>query len=344
MKTFKTFIQEDDNKTPPFEGPYVKKSSDVVDKSGAKHTAFSRVRHLAKMGLKKAAEKNDKPTTNTHCPGCYSTDIKTYSDGEKKCHQCHKTWHVKGMAEVFNDTDTVFLIPAAGHPLSHLRYKTFKDASPLEHEKAIQYHLTGADRATPRKAAFHDMRAKMHRDWISGKQGMAEEVEQIDEISKSTYVSAMQTLSDPGTERGNIHYDEKNKKWLDTKDKLINRAKKYHGKKFSKDLEHVYKTHYDEQVEQIDEKSAAWERSEGKNPEGGLNKKGIDSYRRDHPGSKLSLAVTTKPSKLKKGSKAWNRRKSFCARMGGMKKRLTSSKTANDPNSRINKSLRKWNC
>jgi hypothetical protein len=94
----------------------------------------------------------------------------------------------------------------------------------------------------------------------------------------------------------------------------------------------------------LKEESAAWQRKEGKNPEGGLNKKGIESYRRENPGSKLSLAVTTKPSKLKKGSKAANRRKSFCARMSGMKKRLTSAKTANDPNSRINKSLRKWNC
>ena len=90
--------------------------------------------------------------------------------------------------------------------------------------------------------------------------------------------------------------------------------------------------------------SAAWTRKEGKNPSGGLNKKGVASYRRANPGSKLKTAVTTKPSKLKKGSKAANRRKSFCARMGGMKKRLTSAKTARDPNSRINKSLRKWNC
>jgi hypothetical protein len=89
---------------------------------------------------------------------------------------------------------------------------------------------------------------------------------------------------------------------------------------------------------------AAWQRKEGKNPEGGLNQKGIASYRRENPGSKLSMAVTTKPSKLKPGSKAANRRKSFCARMGGMKKRLTSAKTANDPDSRINKALRKWNC
>jgi hypothetical protein len=91
-------------------------------------------------------------------------------------------------------------------------------------------------------------------------------------------------------------------------------------------------------------KSPAWQRKEGKSASGGLNKKGIASYRAANPGSKLSMAVTTKPSKLKKGSKAANRRKSFCARMSGMKKRLTSAKTARDPNSRINKSLRKWNC
>ena len=88
----------------------------------------------------------------------------------------------------------------------------------------------------------------------------------------------------------------------------------------------------------------AWQRKEGKSESGGLNRKGIASYRAANPGSKLYMAVTTKPSKLKKGSKAAKRRKSFCARMKGMKKRLTSAKTARDPNSRINKSLRKWNC
>jgi hypothetical protein len=90
--------------------------------------------------------------------------------------------------------------------------------------------------------------------------------------------------------------------------------------------------------------SEAWQKAAGKNPEGGLNKKGVASYRRSHPGSKLQTAVTTKPSKLKKGSKASKRRKSFCARMKGMKKSRTSAKTARDPDSRINKSLRKWNC
>jgi len=91
-------------------------------------------------------------------------------------------------------------------------------------------------------------------------------------------------------------------------------------------------------------KSPAWQRKAGKSESGGLNAKGVASYRAANPGSKLKTAVTTKPSKLKKGSKASKRRLSFCRRMKGMKKKLTSAKTARDPDSRINKSLRKWNC
>ena len=81
--------------------------------------------------------------------------------------------------------------------------------------------------------------------------------------------------------------------------------------------------------------SAAWTRKAGKNKEGGLNEKGRKSYERENPGSDLKA-----PSK-KVGNP---RRKSFCARMKGMKAKLTSKKTANDPDSRINKSLRAWNC
>ena len=83
------------------------------------------------------------------------------------------------------------------------------------------------------------------------------------------------------------------------------------------------------------EEGAAWTKKEGKAKSGGLNEKGRKSYERENPGSDLKA-----PSK-KVGNP---RRKSFCARMKGMKKKLTSAKTANDPDSRINKSLRAWNC
>ena len=88
-------------------------------------------------------------------------------------------------------------------------------------------------------------------------------------------------------------------------------------------------------------KTAAWQRKEGKNPAGGLNAKGVASYRAANPGSKLKMAVTTKPSKLKPGSKAANRRKSFCARMGGMPGPM---KKPNGKPTRKALALRKWNC
>ena len=78
----------------------------------------------------------------------------------------------------------------------------------------------------------------------------------------------------------------------------------------------------------------AWTKKEGKSESGGLNEKGRKSYEAANPGSNL------KAPQPEGGS----RKKSFCARMKGMKKKLTSAKTANDPDSRINKSLRKWKC
>ena len=85
-------------------------------------------------------------------------------------------------------------------------------------------------------------------------------------------------------------------------------------------------------------KSPAWQRKAGKNPKGGLNAKGRASYNRATGGNLKPPA----PNPKSKKSKA--RKKSFCARMSGMKKKLTSAKTRNDPNSRINKSLRASKC
>lgn len=111
--------------------------------------------------------------------------------------------------------------------------------------------------------------------------------------------------------------------------KELDKASQMH-KKQSLDLGDIVN---EEELEE--KKSAAWQRKAGKNKEGGLNKKGRESYERENPGSDLKA-----PTK-KKGNK---RRKSFCARMKGMKKKRTSKKTARDPDSRINKSLRKWDC
>ena len=87
--------------------------------------------------------------------------------------------------------------------------------------------------------------------------------------------------------------------------------------------------------EELELDEAAWTKKAGQNKNGGLNEKGRKSYERENPGSDLKA-----PSK-EKGNP---RRASFCARMKGLKKKLTSKKTAKDPDSRVNKSLRAWNC
>jgi hypothetical protein len=86
----------------------------------------------------------------------------------------------------------------------------------------------------------------------------------------------------------------------------------------------------EESIEEV----AAWQKKEGKSQSGGLNEKGRKSYERENPGSNLQRPQP----------EGGSRRDSFCARMKGMKRKLTSAKTANDPDSRINKSLRAWNC
>ena len=88
-------------------------------------------------------------------------------------------------------------------------------------------------------------------------------------------------------------------------------------------------------------KTAAWTRKEGKNKTGGLNAKGVTSYRKENPGSKLKMAVTTKPSKLDPDSKDAKRRKSFCARMSGVDGPMKDEKGRP---TRKALALRKWNC
>lgn len=83
-----------------------------------------------------------------------------------------------------------------------------------------------------------------------------------------------------------------------------------------------------------------WQDVNRKDKTDGLSQKAVNAYRRENPGSKLQTAVTEKKPKGKRAA----RRKSFCSRMGGMKKRLTSTKNARDPDSPINKALRRWNC
>ena len=148
-------------------------------------------------------------------------------------------------------------------------------------------------------------------------------------------------IKEPGRKRER----ERRNKELDRLDKLYNDMG--NDKKEKKEKK-VTKDHYDWRNQLDDDVlyrlGEDWQKENRKDKTDGLSKKAVKAYRRENPGSKLQTAVTTKPSKLKKGSKSAKRRLSFCRRMKGMKKKLTSAKTRRDPDSRINKALRRWNC
>jgi hypothetical protein len=83
-----------------------------------------------------------------------------------------------------------------------------------------------------------------------------------------------------------------------------------------------------------------WQKVNRQDKTDGLSQKAVNAYRKENPGSKLQTAVTEKNPEGKRAK----RRASFCRRMKGMKSKLTSAETARDPDSRINKALRRWNC
>ena len=120
--------------------------------------------------------------------------------------------------------------------------------------------------------------------------------------------------------------------------------KKYPGRENIKKKNKLYKRIFKDNYDWRAELGEDWQKVNRKDKTDGMSKAAVKAYRRENPGSKLKTAVTKDPKKLKKGSKSAKRRLSFCRRMKGMKKRLTSAKTARDPNSRINKALRRWNC
>ena len=120
--------------------------------------------------------------------------------------------------------------------------------------------------------------------------------------------------------------------------------KKYPGRENIKKKNKLYKRIFKDNYDWRAELGEDWQKVNRKDKTDGMSKAAVKAYRRENPGSKLKTAVTKDPKKLKKGSKSAKRRLAFCRRMKGMKKKLTSAKTSRDPDSRINKALRRWNC
>jgi len=220
--------------------------------------------------------------------------------------------------------------PSQRHPLEGHDYHKKTDAQ-LEYiakdahkaAEAMKGHNTQAenkyrDQANDSATVRYWRKKNGMPDWYKKKYGhMKEEVEQIDEMDKS------QPSSSRGAEGLPL-----GKKAIPVKtDKVKSDALKVLQKQYKKVKEEI----------EIEED---WQKVNKADKTDGLSQKAVDAYRRENPGSKLQTAVTEKNPTGKRAA----RRKSFCSRMGGMKKRLTNPENARDPDSPINKALRRWNC
>jgi hypothetical protein len=190
-------------------------------------------------------------------------------------------------------------------------------------EKGLYYYVNKRKKAGTSRDASHP-KAPTAQAWKdAAKTAKKEDVaESIDDLVRILELSGL-----------NLSADEQ----FDIIEDMVESLALQHGV----DVEQIWEDFESVDDQELLNEAAAWQTSKGKSKTGGLNAKGVASYRRENPGSKLQMAVTTKPSKLKPGSKAAKRRKSFCARMGGNKGPM---KKPNGKPTRKALALRKWNC
>jgi len=186
-----------------------------------------------------------------------------------------------------------------------------------EHGKAYIWHKGGEGgynyEVEHSKSGKKETHSKSHEDVVA-------------DLKKRGY--KMQEEVKMNEQTDDEHFSKQSQKMKDAINLHLRKGKDYKG------AVEAAKKHVKEEVNED------WQDVNRKDKTDGLSQAAVNAYRRENPGSKLQTAVTEKNPTGKRAK----RRLSFCKRMGGLKKRLTSSKTANDPNSRVNKALRRWNC
>jgi len=267
----------------------------------------SNMKPLVSGGLWKGTEQISEKKSDCECDDC----------GQDPCIKCGESHHKLDEEETFKQKN-----------------KELKKAKPAMDYRFKNIHKGGDDDVNEEMKVEKDDAGpgteNQQQKQIDSKQKKA------DQIKKQVLLKKLQAVRQGGGNDIMASYS-----WREDKNMRINKifegkkkglwdnihAKRKRGEKPAKPGDKDY-------PKTLNVEGAAWTKKSGKSASGGLNEKGRKSYERENPGSDL------KAPQPEGGS----RKKSFCARMGGMKKKLTSSKTANDPDSRINKALRKWKC
>jgi hypothetical protein len=204
------------------------------------------------------------------------------------------------------------------------RYKKAAGASASAADKAGDF-----EKGNKRFAGINKATLKQFKNAVK-----KEEVKLDEAIPKSTMYAVVHSSSKKIIAKGNKKDMLKKVKALNAKEKrshfLGDSPSSKVGDTFGEEIKYIGEAKVDED----------WQKVNKADRTDGLSQKAVDAYRRENPGSKLQTAVTEKNPKGKRAA----RRKSFCSRMSGMKKRLTNPENARDPDSPINKALRRWNC
>lgn len=300
---------------------------------------FSQKAHCA--GKKKH---NESITMEAVCPDCGMCqthgNLNEIKKGQKDSNGFTKCWpgkHAVGTKKGKNGGQVRNCEPNEGvveglHPMVIDDVKKLTTLSPTDRYSAysnIRSYFKGDPELS--KMASDLMGGYYEADMLRSKYKTAEAKAKYAELEPMNQAFIKQAL---GQEQGVAEgLDEQ----FDIIEDMVEAFALHHGV----DPEQIWEDFESVDDQELLDESAAWRRSAGKSKKGGLNAKGVASYRRENPGSKLQMAVTTKPSKLKPGSKAAKRRKSFCARMGGVDGPM---KKPNGKPTRKALALRKWNC
>jgi hypothetical protein len=277
---------------------------------------FSQKAHCA--GKKKHNESVEMEMVCESCGMCEThgslNEIKKGAKDSNGYTKCRTGWHADGTKPS----------PTDGKPVRNcVKNEDVEQDIEEAAKKGLYYYVNKRKKAGTSRPASHP-KAPTAQAWKdAAKTAKKEDVaESIDDLARILELSGL-----------NLSADEQ----FDIIEDMVESLALQHGV----DTEIIWEDFESVDDQELLNEAAAWRTSKGKSKTGGLNAKGVASYRRENPGSKLQMAVTTKPSKLKPGSKAAKRRKSFCARMGGMKGPM---KKPNGKPTRKALALRKWNC
>jgi len=330
-----TRVKEDDAVEDRLNEKWSQKYKSSINCSHPK--GFSQRAHCA--GKKKHNESIEMEMT---CPDCGMCQTHGDHSRDNLEEACWKGYHKEGNKKMFGKTYPNCVknegVAEEQHSCPHCGGEMVSEELMNEKKDACYYKVKSRYKVWPSayaSGALVKCRKKGADNWGNKNESMENLMSELDRIVElSSGVSA--------ADRAELHEE------FDLIESIIDSIAEQHGVEADVVWEDLESLTEDELyvfavTSQPIMESEAWQKANNRDKTDGMSRKAVNTYRREHPGSKLQTAVTTKPSKLKKGSKSSKRRKSYCSRSRGQMK-MHNISCAKTPDKAICKARRRWNC